>query len=286
MHDLKKWIIIFLITVGLSRGTAWAPPEIDQARAKAQELLANMAVIGASQSNGFMSGVLLRDVLDRAITFEHSSESFSNAFFFQNPERHGKRQIKQVLKTEATSMIALDYLFWYVYGNQPLESRLSGLQVGLDNLDQFSGIIYVGDIPNMEGASPIMLPKSLVPPIEHLNLANEMIKKWVEERERVELLPLASWVNAMRTDGEIELDGKVIKMKKKDVMSWDGLHTNIKGQGFIAALCLDEIHSSLPALSQDDLIKDTDTLHKIALARFQEILDAAAAAAATKAEAL
>ena len=175
-----------------------------------------VAVIGASLSAGF-GGLKISTALDGAITGEHQNIDVASVFFFKSPNEN------------ASVIFALDILFWYVYINASLDSRMSSLERGLRNLERASVPIILGDIPDMRTGQPWMLPPEVIPPPEHLATLNARLHEWAQARLNVHLVPLAAWSEALVSGGTLVVEPGKPPVPAKSLVHIDGLHPNPKG---------------------------------------------------------
>lgn len=187
-----------------------------------------VAVIGASLSAGF-GGLQISTALDGAITGEHQNINLASVFFFKSPNENGRNQIDQAIEQNATVIFALDILFWYVYINAGLDSRMSSLERGLKTLERASVPIILGDIPDMRTGQPWMLPPEVIPPPEHLAKLNARLHEWARARLNVHLVPLAAWSEALVSGGTLVVEPGKPPVPAKSLVHIDGLHPNPKG---------------------------------------------------------
>lgn len=122
-------------------------------------LLARIAVMGSSASNGFGltrevgRPVSLGDVLDQALVAPHELVAdATNSMFFMSPENVGEQLLEDTLAARPTLVVAVDYLFWFAYGYVQEEQRPALFERGLANLDRVECTLLVGDLPDMSSA--------------------------------------------------------------------------------------------------------------------------------------
>ncbi len=225
-----------------------------------------VAVIGASASDGF--GVVVKEApgpegapraaehLNLAKILRHAAPKsegapvihhYASGFFFASPGTVGRGEIDRALKAHPTLVIALDYLFWWVYGTvdasgEPMRdeaARVANLESGLAQLDRVlaDGIpVVVGDLPNMRDATGRVLSKAQVPTAETLATVNARIAEWVGSRPGARLFPLASLHQALKRGERIVLAGETWDPAKwgRFVQS-DELHPTFAGAVAIAS---------------------------------------------------
>ncbi len=146
-------------------------------------LLECLAFIGSSTTAGYGVGVRLAHAFERLFNepyYERHKRQWFDCAMIQlrlAPERLGERMIERTNEHRPTLVVAVDFLFWFVYGPQP--DRLALLERGLALLEQFTCPVAVGNIPTMAAAAIEGLPMELRPSADELARANERIKIWV-----------------------------------------------------------------------------------------------------------
>jgi hypothetical protein len=246
-----------------------ATPAVEQAT---RPLMSRVVVIGASLSNGFASGLKLASALDPGIKIEHTRvRDYSTSAFFMNPRRYGKQVMDRALKKKPTLLVGLDYTFWYGYGyvfprdvadntglrpskevlaKKTLAMRLAKFEVGLAQLDRYTGPLVLGDIPDMTGADPKMLSRNQIPTEPELLALNKRLAEWVEARrkkgKKTMLFSLGSMVSMMKAN-KLMLpatpDGKhrARALSGKEVMTWDKLHPSKVGVVLLVGKLYDQM---------------------------------------------
>ena len=228
-----------------------APAAIADARAPAaiadaaprSAVLARPFVVGASVSAGF-AAPRIADALKAALPGATVGDAAS-VMFFRDADRVGRRQIDAALAARPTVVVALDFLFWYAYQGGRAEDEAS-LERGLAELDRVvaAGVpVIVGDVPDMHGASPLMLPRSRIPPPDALAAMNARIAAWASSRELVVLAPMAAWAAPLRGHGQVALAPGEAPVPADSLMAPDGLHPNALGLWYL----LDHVNQVLAA---------------------------------------
>lgn len=219
--------------------------------------LDRVAVIGASASSGW--GVVLRyvdeqdmvttqtasmrDVIEEVIQVDDATVAGTgSSVFFMNPLPIGKQQINVSQAMQPTLVIALDYLFWYGYGNRDAEghaiprgdqgqaARLALLEQGLENLNTFSCPVVVGDFPDVSDAIGYMLSASQVPSPATLKVLNERVKAWASDRPNVTVIEMSELLQDMRSDDVFKAGRQQFpKGAKSRFMQRDNLHPTLEG---------------------------------------------------------
>ena len=200
---VPQTMMMFVITclAAVTAGTTGAEQEFER-----------IAVIGASASAGFgvveritdsdgnesVEGVGIGDLLlaagDDLVVLDLSSGGF-----FMRPLALGGSCVERVEAWSPDLVIAIDFLFWFVYGpgggadseaaGTP-DPRLLRLEEGLELLSKLETPIVVGEIPDMSGAIGGMLRRAQVPEKATMLAANRRIREWAESRPRTAVVPL------------------------------------------------------------------------------------------------
>ncbi|MSR69721.1 MAG: hypothetical protein EXS17_05170 [Phycisphaerales bacterium] len=263
---------ILIATVSLAR----ASDPTSTAVVTPGHLYDRIAVIGASVSDGFgvfirddvaaddltaaksavrrvPSGVNLSDVLRASVPTAPGPiiHHYASGFFFSSPGTVGKSEIDRALGAKPTLVLAVDFLFWYVYGTvnadgeimQSEAARVANLEMGLSQLDRVlaAGVpLIIGDLPDMRGAIGKMLSKNQVPAPETLDAVNTRITAWVATRPAVKLLALRTLLTALKAGGTLEVAGRVWDPATLGaLLQNDQLHPTFCGTVIIAAGLID-----------------------------------------------
>ncbi len=182
-------------------------------------------------------------------------EAAANVMLFQDPIGESRIQIERAIAFRATAVVALDFLFWDIYSRSDTAWRDRALEAGLGELERAraSGAwILVGDIPHVTTASELLLSKSNVPDAATLAAYNAKITAWAK-RERVLLVPFASWAEPLARGGEVELaPGE--KVPARTLVAADGLHANELGVWALLDRLDKLIERALPGTPKDALV--------------------------------
>ena len=126
MRTLWTWIVLLVWSaapIGAADSTA---------KTRAEPVFARMAVLGASVSAGFGLEIetgaptSLADVLDAAATAEHDPVlNGADLLFFVIPEEVAAKSVAKALEARATLVVAVDFLFWFGYGEVANEEERS-----------------------------------------------------------------------------------------------------------------------------------------------------------------
>jgi hypothetical protein len=256
----------------------------DDDAARCAPPLERIAVIGASVSLGFEvlpehGGEARLDVFLRALLRcrPEAVTLHANAFMFVQLAAVGPRMVREAKATEPTLVVALDFLFWYAYGDRLVEeSRLSTFEQGLALLDEFPCPVLIGDVPDMTpalaGESSIgpMLLESQVPRPETLQRVNERLRAWAAERPRMIVVPMADFIDRMRAGEPIALRGNHWDADDvEDFLQPDLLHPTAEGTIALCLLALDRLASAREDVLDSAVLWDGDAV----LARVEEALD-------------
>ncbi len=184
--------------------------------------------MGASVSAGF-GGAPFGEMFTAAAP-QSKVETFANVFLFRDPIAETHAQIDKAIAFEATTIVALDFLFWDLYGSSDPMWRDKALAKALGELERARAAgawIIVGDVPHVVTAAEWMLAKEQVPDVAALAKYNQMIRSFCE-RERVLFVPFAEWAEPLAAGGDVEIaPGE--RVPAGTLMALDGLHMNPLG---------------------------------------------------------
>ena len=123
-------------------------------------VLERIVVAGASVSGGFglhrdVGGPLtFGQVLDAAITAPHGVvANRADLLFSRAPDGVGRLMMDSVIAARPTLVVAIDFLFWFGYGDLPEEKRLARLERGFALLEELECPVVVTDLPDMSAAT-------------------------------------------------------------------------------------------------------------------------------------
>lgn len=218
--------------------------------------LDRVVILGASVSAGAGTATELevrRDVglgTFLAATWSASPETppaptdLGSVYFFMDPRERGAKQVEDAREAEPTVVVALDFLFWYVFGERTTRDprRARGLEEGLRALETLECPIVLGDLPNIEhaltGAGPFGAPlvhRGMFPTERERRAMNERVSEWAEKREQVAIVPLSDLVAHMKDGGTVELRGSSWTIEEiGDALQKDRLHPTVLGTCWVA----------------------------------------------------
>lgn len=180
-----------------------------------------VAIIGASLSHGFGAppGWTAAVTASRTRPPEHVAQHTS-LFFFTHPFERGKALVSRAKAFRPTLVLAIDFLFWFGYGNLDAAGsrftaeadRLRLLARGQSLLEEFECPVVVGDFPDMSAAIGWILAAEQVPQPETRAALNERLHAWAASRTNIVVVPLDQWIARIQTGqpiriGELEFDG-------------------------------------------------------------------------------
>ncbi|NVB83732.1 MAG: SGNH/GDSL hydrolase family protein [Kofleriaceae bacterium] len=182
-------------------------------------------------------------------------DTAANVMMFRDPMGDTKRQLDQAVAFKPTTIVALDLLFWDVYGSSDPAWHDQALTTALDRLEQAragGAWIVIADVPLITTASEMLLPKDAIPSQATLDAANERIRTFAA-RDHVILVPLGEWTAPLRAGAEITLPGGE-KKPAAELMAIDGLHANPLGTWYLLDKLDHYIESQLPGTPKDALV--------------------------------
>jgi hypothetical protein len=237
-----------------------------------------VVMVGASASAGFVLSELLGGTnttqcrlsyyLDAAIAVPHQpTMNLANKLFFLGPEAQGPQQIEQAVAAKPTLVVAVDFLFWYCYGQGSTDAeRLLRFENGLKLLDSIKCPLVVGDIPDASSATNTgMLSQDQVPSPAVMSAANKRLKEWAASHPQVAIVPLADFMGAVMANRALTVHGQTLAAgKTRAILQDDHLHPNPEGAAILALGILDAFISKHPSgVSTDDVIWNPGEVYRI-----------------------
>jgi hypothetical protein len=207
--------------------------------------LSRPAVIGASATAGFgLDGVNLTKALCLELGLETEAAFDGGRLgFFLSPEGIGESLVQDAAAFQPSAVIALDYLFWFAYGNLGgADERQAMLERGLAFLDGLGVPTLVSTLPDMKASIGKMLSASMVPDGETLARLNAVIRSWAADRQDVYLFDLPALMDHLKSRRPIQLAARAWPVD--DAVSYiqeDQLHPTRIGLSFVTCALLDEL---------------------------------------------
>lgn len=251
---IKTLLAASLLAAPLQDSTRESAPAATPAQATPPKVV----VIGASVSAGAGNASELevrRDVglgTFLAATFAEPEEGqvtpstvdLGSMYFFMDPLRNGVKQVRSAAAEEPTAVVALDFLFWFAYGERSREDprRAEGLERGLRALGELKCPLVLGELPNIEhaltGIGPFggpLVHRGMFPTDGELAEMNTRIAAWAKERGDVALVPLAGLVKQLQGGATIELRGDSWEIEEiGESLQKDRLHPTVLGTSWVA----------------------------------------------------
>lgn len=220
--------------------------------------LARPIVLGASVSagaraehrvDGAGAGIVdLAAALDASLVDGDRFSSLADGAAFLDPVGSIDRQVAATTAQRATLVVAVDALFWCVYGPAGGASeRRDRLRDGLDELGNVGVPILVADLPDLRPAVARMLGPGAVPDDATLAEANASIRAWVEADPRRCLLSLQPLL-----DGA---GGETLR----SAFAADGLHASAQGEVQLAIAVLERL-AACKVVPRDAFLADRDAV--------------------------
>ncbi len=230
-----------------------------------------IVVIGASVSDGFgLDGdvgvkTTFADIVSATLKGAHAPvRSTTNAMFFAAPDAAGVGLLKTAADVEPTLVVAIDYLFWFGYGDLPNdEARLALLDRGLKSLETFQCPVLVGDFPDMSLALDVkdnpmpLLSKAQVPAPETIEKLNRRVRAWAVENPRRIVVKVSELVRRLRANEEFALRRNTwFQGSLEFLLQRDRLHPTLQGSIALWIHALDELVRAEPAIPESAFLWD------------------------------
>ena len=240
-------------------------------------LVSNVQLIGASITAGYGNAVELKlgvnsplaKFLPMAWADHNQGAKFQgngSNFFFRNPQSTGRAQVAKAKAASPTLVIALDFLFWYGFGNQRFATprRAEGLEQGLKELEAFACPIIIGTLPNidhaMKGVGPLggpVVARSQFPTEAERVAMNERIVSWAAERDHVQVVDVDGMFRSIVAGETLTLRGQEVKMESlRDAFQKDFLHLSLTAHVWTAIAICDAV-AKLEGASDADFVFDS-----------------------------
>ncbi len=277
---LAALLLIYSWTTALARET----PEPSKPAAPAPAPLPDakppwgrIVVVGASASAGFVGSEplggpqtpkhRLSRYLDAALLVPHEPvRNLANAFFFTHPEEIGRRQIDEIIKTNPTLVVGVDFLFWFCYGNEAKtdEERGARFEAGLKLLERIPCPLIVGDIPDASSAVGGVLSEEEMPSPSAIYVANRRLKEWAVQHPQVTVVSLSSFMHSLMANEPLTLRGQTLsEIKTRKLLQSDKLHPTAQGSTLLALVVLDAFQSHQPNVPAEDIRWDSEQVYQM-----------------------
>ena len=240
-------------------------------------LWSRIVMNGASASAGFnesepfggptTSKLRLNRYLDAALVAAHEPvRNFSSAMFFMQPEQQGQSQSERARESNPSLVIALDYLFWFCYGDGTTDKeRLQRFEQGLKLLEPFRCPLIVGDLPDASAAVERMLTADEIPSPAALAAANRRLKEWAAGRKQTVVVPLSAFMRNAMANKPLTVHGRTFaEGKTRVLLQEDKLHPSPAGCAVLALAIFDSFLSNQSSLSSSDIRWDAREVFRLA----------------------
>ena len=228
------------------------------------DLLKRPVIIGASLSDGFYLpelGLPFRSPVSKQLGMDRYLEqtrggggerilNLGTNWMFVAPEVNGIYQVKKAREAQPTVVFAVDFLFWYLYGNPRSRSeedraldKLEFFEKGLAHLGTFDCPVIVGNIPDARKSVGLVLSKAQYPGKEVIEAANKRLGEWLKEHPKVVKVDLAGFHSKASNNEEISVAGKVIPagQTRRAFLQTDLLHPTVAGVSAIVEASVEAV---------------------------------------------
>jgi hypothetical protein len=280
---LRTLVLFLLLASGLFLGAADSrkpvqPADSSATRPATKAPWSHIVMIGASASSGFTeseplggattSQLRLNRYLDAALLSSHEPvRNLSSAMFFLQPETQGQSQAERARQSNPSLVVALDFLFWFCYGDGPTDKdRLGRFEQGLKFLEPFRCPIIVGDIPDASAAVERMLTSDEIPSPAALVAANRRLKQWASARKQTVVIPLSAFMRNAMANKALTVHGHTFAEGKTRVLLQDDkLHPSAAGCAVLAVAIFDAFLASQPTISGAEIRWNAKEVYQLAL---------------------
>jgi len=279
-HALRTLALALVIAAPTMAQSAPAPASPVAAAAEPTKSH-RVAIIGASASAGF--GCVLRETREdgeHALGFrlvdmvrlacpelELVTSDLASGFFFLAPVKNGAASAKRAAEFKPDCILALDFLFWYCYGDDAPEGgrlveesqRLAKLELGLKELERFDVPVLVGDIPDMSPAVGRMLSPAQMPAKDTLAKANARFAEWAAARANIVVVPLASMQRQLMEERALEIRGVRLEgTAETPLLQRDQLHPAPLGLAGLASAIVVDLKDALASAAKASVADDCE----------------------------
>ena len=186
----------------------------------------------------------MKHIMEAMILVPHEEVAyFGNAMFFTRPDMYGRELIADIKQYDPSLIVAVDYLFWFAYGNTGSQkNRIEKFKQGLALLSNIKSPLIIGDVPDVHIAIGNMLSASQVPTVQTINTMNRMLSLWSDSRPNVTVINANELYAALLHNTAIKTShyewpaGSQARLLQKDM-----LHTTLEGTVAISLVVADAI---------------------------------------------
>lgn len=197
--------------------------------------------------------------VDAALTVPHEPVlNLGNAFLFFQPQLFARLQLTQLLTNRPTLIIAVDFLFWFCYGEGRTDSeRLERFEQGLRLLEKVECPLVVGDLPDASATVNVMLRPEQMPSLKAIAAANERLKAWAANRPQVVVLGLSNFMQNAMANRAIQIHDHVLPAgTTRKLLQDDKLHASPAGCAVLAFAVLNAVQTSRPGIHTAEFQRD------------------------------
>jgi hypothetical protein len=267
----------------LRRGVNWlravfffgSTLSISIAQDAAHPLWERVVVIGASASDGFLMAepaggprsprYRLTTYLDAALDAPHPPiQAFTNRLMFKAPVMIADMEVRGAREAKPTLLIALDFLFWFLYGHIETEdARLASIERGFAFLDEFKCPLVVGDFPDASAAIGTMLRPEQVPHAATRLAANRRLAAWAAERNHVRLVSLSTFMSAAQQNAAYALPSfQWSKGQTRALLQHDAMHPECLGCAALSVGIFEALQGNRPLFPRAHVLWDPLLIRK------------------------
>ncbi len=191
--------------------------------------------------------------------------------FFTRSHAIGPALLDRALRENPTLLIALDYLFWFAYGDVDARGgfladeheRDELFELGLAQLARFDGPLVVGDIPDMSPAIGLMLARRQVPEPATLERLNARLRAWAAARPEVVIVPLHDMVEQIRRGRGLRIGTRFWAPEQTATFVLpDRLHPSPDGQIASATIVCDLLTAHVDGIEASDFDTRADNAER------------------------
>jgi hypothetical protein len=183
------------------------------------------------------------------------------------PEQQGQSQSERAAQSNPSLVVALDYLFWFCYGDGSTDKeRLQRFEQGLKLLEAFRCPLVVGDLPDASAAAERMLTPDEIPSRAALAAANRRLKEWASGRKHTVVIPLSNFMRNAMANKSVTVHGQTLaEGKTRVLLQEDKLHPSAAGCAVLALAIFDSFLSNQTAISSSDIRWDAKEVYHLAI---------------------